>query len=779
MGNYDRFEKLEMLGELDEKYIREAEKYLVQPLLADGEVIRLAPERRKFSFKTFAAAAAGLAVLIGGTAALSGYLNSRPIPPPVTNTSDSSDDSGNSSEIDNSKDNSDNSGKTEAERLAYLEKFREKCKVSDDITVAYARDRLNVIEFTLPDNSFFSDETPEKYRVIDEDRLLSNYNDSELRVYKINSSEYETIYKTADDPSIEDGRSVKITLKYTTSDYALFEIEVNHGDDFKFFDFKELRLIDLNTHAMETAESYNAFHTDSYFAINGDMLYFSDELSVRSYKIHSNEPSEFAANGTEPFIYNGRACYWHDDSPDGGGTPISARYIDDDKPVTDISAIRVLIGKEHITYYENKTLMNGATGQPIVTEIYRATYNNMAFDFGVLFEYKTGNFCIYNAHTNEVLVMTEDDPLIRAFQSQGQPRYSEYEGLLYGFNGSKGYIISEKPDPEAEKKQQYLDSVREGLGVSDDVNVAYMRDRLDVVKYSLPWTDGITLAADNKNLFIDSNRAIVSHTYITNNIEMYLFDTNEYVTLISAENDPLANEDTRYGVVFANKNIILFDRTDYENYRDLCVIELNKEGYPCTTIMKNAKSKYYSAGNFAIDGSVIYFPQNDSIYRYELGTGTEAELYVEEGVPMCVYNGDLIYYTLSEDAPSFSQLLDDILECRIIHSKSGTLPIEGERFGLNMWAFKYGILKLEDGKLIDCMTNKVIISNLSDTYISPTGECDFGIPLGVTLDYIYDAHANELLVLETGDEASQPMAFVSCNWGYSGSDPKGYLICEK
>lgn len=788
MGNYNRFEKLKMLGELDEKYIREADKYLVQPLLADGEVIRLAPERRKFSFKTFAAAAASLAVLIGGTAALSRYLSSRPITPPVTNTSDSSDDSGNSSEIDNSKDNSDNSGKTEAERLAYLEEFREKCKISDDITVAYARDRLNITEFTLPDGSFFSNETQEnKYRVIDEERLLSNYNDSELRVYKINSSEYETIYRTADDNSIAAGNSTKITLKYTTRGYALFEIEVSRGSDFIF---KELRLIDLNTHAMETAESYGAFHTDSYFAINGDMLYFSDELSVRSYKIHSNEPSELVTNGWNPFIYNGEACYWHDDSPDGGGSPNSARYIKDNKPLTDISAIDVLVGKDFITYYDvyEGALKDESTGKAIVTEVSRDFYNNMAFDFGVLFEYEPGRFCIYNAHANEVLVFAKDDRLFYAFPSDGHSKHSEYDGLIYVFNGSKGYIISEKPDPEAEKKQQYLDNIRTAYGVSDDVNVAYMRDRLDVIKYSLPW-DSVLFAADNGRLFIDSHRAITPSEYVLDKIEMYLLDTKEYVTLISKESDPLADENTWYYVYYANKDLIVFSRRHSSN-SDLCVIDLNKDGYPCTTIAQNNDISRSLGSYVTVDGNTLYFVMgvispgsdtaHDAIYRYELGSSTEPELYVEEGIPLCVCNGDLLYITLTDDAPTFADEIYAYFDYRVIHSKSGTLPMEGEKFGFDMWACKYGIFRNEDNKLIDCFTNKVILSDISGASISLLhNQCDFGLVLGPSLGCIYDAHTNEVLVLEEGDGAHQAMQYVNCNWGFCGLEPNGYLICEK
>lgn len=780
MGNFDRFEKLDMLGELDEKYIREADKYLAQPLLADGEVIRLAPERRKFSFKTFAAAAAGLAVLIGGTAALSSYLRSRPVTPPVTNTSDSSDDSGNSSETDNSY--------TETNKWAYLEEFRKNCRISDDISVNYARDKLNVIEFTLPDGSAFTDNTAEKYRVIDETRLLNNYNDSELRVYKINSDEYETIYRTADDPSIESGSTVELTLKYTTRNYALFDIRISKNDE----TMRELRLINLRTHTVETVEKYgDNISGASQFAILANMVYFSDDFQVRSYKIHGNEPSQFAVFGWEPFIYNGRACYWHDDSPDGGRSPLSARYIDDDKPVTDINAIVVLIGKDHINYYENGTLTNGSTGKVIITEINRYTYNNMAFDFGVLFEYETGCFCVYNAHTNEVLVMAENDPLLRAFPSQGLLRRSEYDELLYGFNGSTGYIIAEKTklgEPGAEEKQQYLDDIRTAYGVSDDVDVVYLRDRLDVVKYSLPW-DSVASAADNGRLFIDSRRAITPSEYVLDKIEMYLLDTKEYVTLINKESDPLADEDTWYFVEYANKDMIVFSRRG-SNGKDLCVIDLNKEGYPCTTITRSIKTNSMISGNIVVDGNTIYFAQavtspgtdtaHDAVYRYELGSSTEPELYVEEGIPLCVCNGDLLYITLTDDAPSFADEIYAFFDYRVIHSKSGTLPIEGEKFGFDMWACKYGIFKNEDNKLIDCFTNNVILSDISGVsmYLLQN-QCDFGLVLGPSLGCIYDAHTNEVLVLEEGDGAHQAMQYVNCNWGFCGLEPTGYLICEK
>lgn len=244
MGNFDRFEKLEMLGDLNEKYIKEADAYLSQPLIADigadGGAVRLAPEKRKFSWQAFAAVAACAAVLIGGIFALKSYLNRLPVVPPVDASSDSSDDSDNS--------NSDN---LINEPDLYLEEIRERYNVSDDIKISHLWDGWEWKKFEvsgaedgfgeydigrrlLDGTAFIDDNTMLTVRTLDD-------GSEEIAAYDLTAKTFKTLLGKADEaPGNGD---IRYRLDYANKDFLVFRVEFFAG---YIANKKELRVLNLN-----------------------------------------------------------------------------------------------------------------------------------------------------------------------------------------------------------------------------------------------------------------------------------------------------------------------------------------------------------------------------------------------------------------------------------------------------------------------------------------------------------------------------------------------------
>lgn len=812
MGNFDRFEKLDMLGELNEKYIKEADKYLAEPLLADGEVIRLAPARRKLSWKPFVAAAACAAVLIGGTALMSKYLNSRPITPPVNNASDSSDDSGNSSETDNS----DNTSKVDP----YLESIREKYNVRDDIKISYLADGWEWTRFEVDgyDDGFYgpmiTGRLQDNAALLDDNTMVTvrtlEDGSHEIAAYDLTNKKFSTIFGKDD----ENGTPGNYDLHYVSDNRIVFSADY-YQDEMLYK--RELRVADISSKSGMSWQTVPISGFLSYFSnmlIEDNKLYFiMQDPNAQTGEVNGLLYSyDLSSNGGSPELISSKAYLLYSCNSEVFYSTTAGRF-NGGMIEPDLQTLHALNGdtvEEEFSSYiirnagffdvSSQKVINRETGGTLFTLPEDARVDGVSdscITFGNRQSAKPDYF-LFDAENNE-LFMYQNSGL--AVNGVGWEWYGFGDSFCIFDEGvnteSTGYILKRrqaqhtapKPEPEKDKKQQYLDDIRTAYGVSDDVEVVYLRDRLDVVQYSLPW-DSVLFAADNGRLFIDSRRAITPSEYVLDKIEMYMLDTKEFVTLISTESDPLADENTWYYVYYANKDLIVFSRRRSSN-SDLCVIDLNKEGYPCTTIAQNNDISLNLGSYVTVDGNTLYFVMgvispgsdtaHDAIYRYELGSSTEPELYVEEGIPLCVCNGDLLYITLTDDAPAFADEIYAYYDYRLIHSKSGTLPMEGEKFGFDMWACKYGIFKLEDNKFIDCLTNKVILSNISDVSITLLqNQSEFGLRLGsFTLGDIYDARTNELLVLEKDDSLRSDSIWESCHWGFCGSYSTGYLICEK
>lgn len=281
MENSYRFEALGILGELDEKYIKEADRYLSERLDADRTVIRLAPERRKFSWKSFAAVAACAAVLISGVAA---FISSRRADP-IDVTSDPI---------------------TEEEQ-AYLDKFKEKTGTSLD--VAYAVDRLNFIEIDLPDDvgGNFIDENRAVFIREDEITLQNT-----LEIYNIKEKTYTTIADLG-----ADGTGWQIL--YADSRYVIYM-----GDySYNFYGTNALYLYDVKVdksvliHSGKIQE-YEINYSSRPVIADGKIYYSAYQrssasdhsgYSIHIYDIASGTELEPIKNAYKPMYYKGDILY--------------------------------------------------------------------------------------------------------------------------------------------------------------------------------------------------------------------------------------------------------------------------------------------------------------------------------------------------------------------------------------------------------------------------------------------------------------------------------------
>lgn len=272
MGNFDRFEKLDMLGELNEKYIKEADKYLAEPLLADTDVIQLAPVKSKLSWKPFAAAAA---VLVIGAAVLAGVkLRQNRVEPSDIIT---------------------------PEQQAYLDEV--KGRLGTTLDVSYAVDSLNFTEIDLPDDMY-----PDGF--IDENRALVIKEDPEtlektLEIYNIREKTYTVIAQLG-----SDGRRWRVN--YADKDHVIYL-----GGYSETRDRDDLYLYDVNTGSTELIYSDDNADIDIEYNYNpvtaNGKVYFSIRTET-GYSLHiydTESKTELAPidNARGPMLYKNDILY--------------------------------------------------------------------------------------------------------------------------------------------------------------------------------------------------------------------------------------------------------------------------------------------------------------------------------------------------------------------------------------------------------------------------------------------------------------------------------------
>ncbi|MDE7229531.1 MAG: hypothetical protein K2N56_03545 [Oscillospiraceae bacterium] len=267
MGNYDRFEKLEMLGELDEKYIREAEEYLAQP----DDIYNYLPEpkNRKFSWKIFTASAAVL--MAGAIALVVSIMRSERIKPEDIIT---------------------------PAQLEYLDSIKK--KIGTDLKVSYAVDKLNFIELDLPDDlsvEGFIDEN--RAVVIKEDTMTL---EQTLEIYNVKKKTYSVIERLG-----ADGRYWSV--EYTDKDHIIYK---SRSDNYDHSD--ELYLYDINAGSSVLIYSgedrtYSIRYDDPTPVIADGKVYFTVSDHILVYDIESKTVLMTIDDASRPMRYKDDVIY--------------------------------------------------------------------------------------------------------------------------------------------------------------------------------------------------------------------------------------------------------------------------------------------------------------------------------------------------------------------------------------------------------------------------------------------------------------------------------------
>lgn len=428
MGNNDKFEKLDMLGELDEKYIEEADKYLAENSDTDMNVDLLNPEQRKFSWKTFTAAAAAL--MIGAVALVAVMIH---INRPETNDF------------------------ITPEQHAYLEEIKE--KLGTELEVSYAVDKLYFTEIDLPD-----DMHPQG--LIDKDRAVVVKEDpvtleQTLEIYNAADKTYTVIAQLG-----ADGKHWSI--EYADKDHVLFE---SWSDDYDCSD--ELYLYDVNDGSSvlifpEGSTDYSIRYTSTPIIADGK-VYFT--VSYRGY-----------SNPTEYFIHI------YDIESKTELTPIDhanypVRYKDDviylsgDKDTLSVSGQNDFINSGYLYATKNGLYSKDAwskvmeiTSEKVILPSRHAmkgvTACRFACEFAVMFElldhdsdHMTNVKFVYYEPTDEILVFREGDGFY-SFTNLGWGIYvlkAEPDGTRREFivteEDSGNSVKIPRPDPD-----EYIDA---------------------------------------------------------------------------------------------------------------------------------------------------------------------------------------------------------------------------------------------------------------------------------------------------------------------------------
>ncbi len=474
MGNNDRFEKLGMLGELDEKYIKEADRYISERLDADRAVIRLAPERRKFSWKSFTAIAACAAVLVGGTAFLANYLRSRPVVPPVPATSGSGDNSGNSGESNNSKDNSDSTVNIDP----YLESVRKLYNVSDDIKISYLKDGWEWTKFSLDKDAFYGPTVTSRLQnnaaLPDENTMITVRDDEnglkEIAAYDLKNGMFRTIFGDNDEPFVDEGTVMDYTLCYADDHKIVFFANFIKGATMLK---RELRVIDVSddnedcgpwfavplddTSVMTWTSDMLIEDNILYYTADGDQEHPSHNHNIYRYDLSLKGAGEVELAGKEALrlyscdgeiIYSTLEAEYSPDNIDG---PQTLHKLNGDPPIDNEKYTNAYVIKNagYFNVSDTYTLENCVTGETLFKLAQGARvegFSDSCITFGDVYGDNPDHF-LFDAENNELFV----------YKDSGLDVYStawEWYKCGDGFcifdaevnRPSEGYILTRKPN---------------------------------------------------------------------------------------------------------------------------------------------------------------------------------------------------------------------------------------------------------------------------------------------------------------------------------------------
>lgn len=783
MGNNDRFEKLSMLGELDEKYIKEADRYISERLDADRAVIRLAPERRKFSWKSFTAIAACAAVLAGGSAVLANYLRSRPVVPPVPATSDPGDNSG---EVSNSEG-------TDNPTDPYLESVRKQYNISDDIKISYLKDGWEWTKFSVGGDAFYGPMVTSRLQnnaaLLDENTMITVRDDEnglkEIAAYDLKNGTFRTIFGDNDEPFVDEGTVMDYTLCYADDHKIVFFANFIQGATMLK---RELRVIDVSDDNEDCGPWFavpnggNLLYGDMliednrlYFTADGSGSYTPGNNSLYRYDLSLKGASELESLGVEAFkLYscNGEVIYSTIAGTFGGG------MFDDDTqtlykleggtPIDNEKYANAYVIKNAGYFSKSDTLTNCVTGETLFELPEDAVvdgFSDSCITFGNLYDAKPDYF-LFDAENNELFVYKDSALEVNSIDWKWYKFGDGFCIFNEGVNArSDGYILTRKsstdqgtdtPKPEDGR----IKSLKEKYSI--DIPVGYMEDNFNVAQYDLPefingknagYQEVGVISKDRivAELFTDDNRGLKE-------FGIYNFTDGSYEPIYVPSDDKLKEShliyaDTEYLVftTFAEGQDSGSDPSHYSMY----LIDHASGDYTPVPVFtdKDDVVPMISADMVLLDGC-LYFDtyygenwlSNDPIYRYHIGSKTFEKI-VEYGTDPKIYKGNVVY-TSRNDA-----------EATEIRSIDGNIEFKNGPNGF--WVCKNDIFKLDQNwrGLTSAVTGKRLIGGGTQFFMeSSCGKYisfnDFHInETRSQSDFVYDFASDRMLIYDDVDGA--------------------------
>ncbi len=700
MGNYDRYEKLAMLGDIDEKYIKEADRYLSQPLAAGAgaditpdSVMSLSPQPKKLSWKSFAVIAACAAVLIGGTVILANYLNGRTNTPPILDNSESYSESDSESrnesynESDTSHEDSDPVIPTERDE-EYLNEMRELFGAQGDID--YARDRLDIKTYTLPEDikkgEFNSDihdyENGRSPVVADKSHVIfvraNADGQEELTEYSLYTGTYTTLHSIADDKTAQSGDVLDIAdICYADSSHIVIRCAVYRGATMSKC---ELRVIERkhDNGAYPWVSAYDL--SDGLMVKNsiiiGDDVYFtaydpetggrSDNAPIMRYNMESGRAAEQVAVGVDLYSYNGELYY--DSSIEGSMVPSyplhrlggelpydTDKYGDENITIGKCGIYNATAGYDGIirSCITDKVIVSGDS----LSNIYAGAY-----DF-LLRVYAGGIYAFYNTNTGELLVLEKDDPLnVQDYEMT----LHEFDGGLYAYSIDDGepitlYVVSEG------SADTRIDQFKEDYDVSDNTPVTLFEDGWELQEFNIGDKDdrrSFSLQLDNRAAFLNERTALITRTGADGSPEIAAYDLSDktFITLFDKDDETLTVPDgaqLEYFPVYSDNGIVVFQARITKDgellnseLRVINISDNSKFGVPVsgtpklfdfTIQVENNKLYFITASS-----DKEQFGYNGTLYSYDLslkGAGS-AERIRDNVYNIYSANGEIITSTL-------------------------------------------------------------------------------------------------------------------------------------
>lgn len=694
MGNNNRFEALDMLGELNEKYIKEADRYLSERLDADRTVIRLAPERRKFSWKSFTAIAACAAVLVGGTAFLANYLRSRPVVPPVPVTSGSGENSGDVSKSESTDNPTD----------PYLESVRKQYNVSDDIRISYLKDGWEWTKFSVGGDAFYGPMVTSRLQtnaaLLDKNTMITVRDDEnglkEIAAYDLKNGTFRTIFGDNDEPSVGEGTVMDYTLCYAGDNKIVFYANFCQGATMLK---RELRVIDVSDGSWFVVPGggellYGDMLIEDnklYFTADGDYKYPSHNVNIYRYDLSLKGAGEVELVGENAlWLYSckGEIVYSTleaEYSPDNIDGPQTLHKLDGGTPIDNEKYTNAYVIKNAGYFHKSDTLTNCVTGETLFEMPGGAVvdgFSDSCITFGHLYGDKPDYF-LFDAENNELFVYKDSGLEVNSVDWQWYKFGDGFCIFNEGVNArSDGYILTRKsdtdPDTDTDKtdpEDQRIKSLKEKYSI--DIPVGYMEDNFDLAQYELPeFINGKN--AGYQEVGVISKDRIVAELFTDDNRDLkefgiYNFTDGSYEPIYVPSDDKIKES----FLIYADTEYLVFttfaegqDSGSNPSRFSMYLIDHASGDYTPVPVFtdKDDVVPFISADMVLWDGC-LYFDtynginwlSNDPLYRYHIASKTFEKI-AEYGTDPAIYKGNIVYTSRNDTLATEIRSIDGNIE---------------------------------------------------------------------------------------------------------------------